>query len=182
MAWLSGKEINRQVEEGKIQIDPFNPKQTNPDSYDYRLGNVIRQLLPNSEWNGIPCIDPKKSMKYETFEIPESGFLLVTENAYLGHTVEKFGSKHFASLVTGKSSIGRLFIKNHACAGLIDRGFFNHITLEITAKLPTVIYPGMRFGQIFWFESRGDGEFYKGKYNEGDNIAQPSKIIEDWNK
>ncbi len=182
MGWLTGKEIEKQVGAGKIRIEPFNTEQLNPNSYDYRLSNVLRQLLPNSVMDGIPCIDPRKEMVYKDIIIPETGYLLITENAYLGSTVEKFGSEHYASLVTGKSSIGRLFIKNHACAGLVDQGFFNNITLEITAKLPTIIFPGMRFGQIFWFKSVGECELYKGKYSEGDNIARPSQIILDWNK
>ncbi|MBI3632141.1 MAG: hypothetical protein HY225_01715 [Candidatus Vogelbacteria bacterium] len=182
MGWLTGKEVEKQVRAGKIRIDPFDGNQINPNSYDYRLGNTLRQLLTNSEFNGIPCIDPRKPIKYRDYIIPETGYLLLTENAYLGSTMEKFGTDHYASLVTGKSSVGRLFVKNHACAGLIDQGFLNHITLEITAKLPTLVFPGMRFGQIFWFESIGECELYKGKYNEGENIAEPSKIIRDWDK
>lgn len=176
MGWLTGKELKKQVKRGKIKIEPFDPKLCNPNSYDYRLGEILRIIKFNSIFDGVPCIDPRLPMKYEEIKIPKSGFLLLTENAYLGSTIEKFGSDYYASLVTGKSSIGRLFIKNHACAGLIDQGFFNHITLEITAKLPTLIFPGMRFGQIFWFESIGECALYKGKYNIGDNAAEPSKI------
>lgn len=181
MGWLTGKEIKRQVENGRIKIDPFDHRLCNPNSYDYRLGKILRILKLNSVFGGIPCIDPRLPMNYEEVEIPESGYLLLTENAYLGSTVQKFGSNHYASLVTGKSSVGRLFIKNHACAGLIDQGFSNHITLEITAKLPTLVFPGMRFGQIFWFESIGECELYSGRYNAGDNIAEPSGIRSDFN-
>lgn len=180
MGWLTGKEVEKQVQSGRIRIEPFNKNQVNPNSYDYRLGKVIRVLRCNSVFNGVPCIDPRLEMKYEEIEIPKSGYLLLTENAYLGSTVEKFGSNYYASLVTGKSSVGRLFIKNHACAGLIDQGFLNHITLEITAKLPTLVFPGMRFGQIFWFESVGECKLYKGKYGRGSNVAKPSKIHLDW--
>ena len=181
MSWLTGQEVVRQRELGRIQIEPFNDKQVNPNSYDYRLGNMLRRIITNSTHEGIPCIDPRLDMQFEEIIIPDTGYLLVTECAYLGHTMEKFGSEHYASLVTGKSSIGRLFIKNHACAGLIDQGFYNHITLEITAKLPTLIFPGMRFGQIFWFDSVGECQLYQGKYSQGSNIALPSKIILDWN-
>lgn len=180
MAWLTGKEVHKQVKSGRIRIDPFHEDQCNPNSYDYRLGNILRVLRTNSEFNGIPCVDPRLEMQYDEINIPKSGYLLLVENAYLGSTMEKFGSDFYASLVTGKSSIGRLFVKNHACAGLIDQGFFNHITLEITAKIPTLIFPGMRFGQIFWFESVGECELYKGKYSKGSNVARPSKIHLDW--
>ena len=174
--WLTGKQVGKEVEQGRIRIEPFSTAQLNPNSYDYRLAPLLRRMLPNAERDGIPCIDPKLEMKFEEIAIPPEGFLMKVEEAYLGHTVEKFGSEHFASLVTGKSSVGRLFIKNHACAGLIDQGFFGHITLEMTAKLPTIVYPGMRIGQIFWFTSVGDVILYRGKYADGKNAAQPSRI------
>lgn len=179
MGWLTGLEVTRQVGLERISIEPFSAEQMNPNSYDYRLGPLVRVLEPNGEFNGVPCIDPRKEMNWTEFEIPKTGYLLLTEKAYLLSTVEKFGSDHYASLVTGKSSIGRLFIKNHACAGLIDQGFYGHITLEVTAKYPTIIFPGMRFGQIFWFESVGVCELYKGKYQE-DNAGVPSQIFKDF--
>jgi dCTP deaminase len=181
MGWLTGKQVIEEVKSGCITIDPFNEDQVNPNSYDYRLAPLLRRLLPNSVRNFTPCIDPKLPMKYEEITIPEDGFMMIVEEAYLGHTVEQFGSKYFASLCTGKSSVGRLFIKNHACAGLIDQGFLGHITLEMTAKLPTIIYPGMRIGQLFWFESIGEIELYHGKYGAG-NAALPSQIYKDLNK
>ena len=175
MAWLTGKQVELEVAERRIRIDPFSKEQVNPNSYDYRLAPLLRRLLPNSERNYLPCIDPKLPMEYKEVIIPEDGYVMEVEHAYLGSTVEQFGSDHFASLCTGKSSVGRLFIKNHACAGLIDQGFYGHITLEMTAKMPTIIYPNMRIGQIFWFESVGDIQLYTGKYNSN-NAAQPSKI------
>ena len=182
MSWLTGKRVIDEVEAGRIRISPFDKSQMNSNSYDYRLNDKLRIVVPNSDFHGTPCIDPRLPMAFKEVLIPPKGYLLLTENAYLGSTVEKFGSPHFASLVTGKSSVGRLFVKNHACAGLIDQGFYNHITLEITAKIPTLIFPNMRFGQIFWFESVGTCELYRGKYNEGENEAEPSRIHQDWNK
>lgn len=181
MGWLTGIEVSRNVELGNIKIKPFNENQVNPNSYDYRLAPTLRRLKFNDEFRGIPCINPRKPMQYEEIEIPETGFLMEVEQAYLGYTVEKFGSNCFASLVTGKSSIGRLFVKNHACAGLIDQGFYGNITLEMTAKLPTIVYPYMRFGQIFWFESIGNINLYDGKYN-ANNAGVPSKIYMDLDK
>lgn len=180
MGWLTGKQVVEEIGCGSIRIEPFRLDQVNPNSYDYRLAPLLRRLLPNSERSGIPCVDPAIEMQYEEIEIPPSGFLMKAEHAYLGHTTERFGSTRFASLCTGKSSIGRLFIKNHACAGLIDQGFFGHITLEMTAKLPAVIYAGMRIGQIFWFNSVGECTLYDGKYCDG-NAAVPSRLHLDLN-
>jgi dCTP deaminase len=181
MGWLTGNQIIKEVRNSKITILPFDILQVNPNSYDYRLGPIIRQIIPNSFRNGIPCIDPCKATKFIEIPIPSDGLLLLPGKAYLGHTLETFGSNYFASLVTGKSSVGRLFINNHQCAGLIDQGFLGFITLEITCQLPTIVYEGMRLGQIFWFETKGKPRLYQGKY-QSNNAAQPSKIFLDIEK
>lgn len=109
-------------------------------------------------------IDIKIPDEYETIEIPESGYVLSPGECYLGSTQEVFGSPIYASLITGRSSIGRKFLTNHITAGLIDQGFIGNITLEIVAHKPTKIYPGIEFGQIFWFTTFGYPFLYQGKY------------------
>lgn len=181
MAWLTGKEIEKQVGVGRIFIDPFNRSQVNPNSYDYRLSPGIKILLANNVIEDIECVDPKKEMKFRELIIGEEGLVLMPGLGYLASTIERFGSDYYASLCTGKSSVGRLFLQNHACAGLIDQGFFGHITLEITVTLPVVVYPRMRIGQIFWFESVGEALLYSGKYMN-QNQSLPSQIYKDIEK
>ncbi len=164
MSWLSGAKITGEVLKKHIVIDPFHPNQINPNSYDYRLSPILKRVLPNSHLGATPVIDPRVLTKYESIYIPDTGYLLEPHQAYLGSTVEKFGSNKYASLVTGKSSVGRLFIQNHCCAGLIDQGFFGSITLEITVTHPVLIFPEMRFGQIYWYRVFGDPLLYSGKY------------------
>lgn len=154
MGWLTGKEVAHQVEMGRISIDPFDTTQCNPNSYDYRLAPVLKVLEANSVFNGTPCLDPKLPPKYHEVSIPESGLLLEVEQAYLGRSIERFTSRHYAALTTGKSSVGRLFVKNHLFhLSLVPLGFDGHLALQISAKLPTLIFPNMRIGQVFWFES-----------------------------
>ena len=38
---LSGKEIEREVHNGNILINPFNPSQVNPNSYNLTLHNEL---------------------------------------------------------------------------------------------------------------------------------------------
>jgi len=181
MSWLTGKEIEKQVDIRRIFIEPFNQSQINPNSYDYRLSPEIKVLLTNNVIDGVGCVDPKKEMRFRELIIGKKGKVLLPGWGYLASTIEKFGSDHFASLCTGKSSVGRLFLQNHACAGLIDQGFFGHITLEITVTLPVIVYPRMRIGQIFWFESIGDALLYSGKYMN-QNQPLPSQIYKDIEK
>jgi dCTP deaminase len=159
--WLSGDEVVRQVRLGRIKISPFAAKNVNPNSYNYRLHPIIRRLT-----NQI--IDMKAPDQFENIVIPDDGLILYPDECYLGCTLEKFGSDYYAALITGRSSVGRKFVTNHVTAGLIDQGFYGRITLEITVKRPTRVYPNIAFGQIFWFTSVGKAILYNGKYHHQD--------------
>ncbi len=77
---LSGKEIARRI--GKdIIIEPFNPEQLNPNSYNLRLHD---ELLVYSD----PVLDMKKPNAYERIRIPEEGLVLEPNKLYLGRTME----------------------------------------------------------------------------------------------
>lgn len=155
--WLSGVKVESEVRAGNITINPFLHECLNPNSYNYHIDKHLKRLVS-------PIIDCRKEDEYEDILMPKEGFVLEPGQCYLGSTKEVFGSNHYASLITGRSSIGRKFITNHVTAGLIDQGFFGQITLEITVQRKTRIYPLMRFGQIFWFSVIGSANLYRGKY------------------
>lgn len=169
--WLTGHRIREEVAAGRIQISPFDSKWLNPNSYNYHLSPVLKRLTSE-------VIDCKRPDEYETIGIADDGYVLQPGECYLGATEEVFGSDVYASLVTGRSSIGRKFVTNHVTAGLIDQGFHGTITLEIVAHRPTRVYPGMAFGQIFWFTTSGVPLLYNGKYQFQDGPTL-SKLGED---
>jgi dCTP deaminase len=157
--WLTGNKIKEEVENGNITIKGFDESKINSNSYNYSLGNKLLKIT-----NDI--IDLRKPDQVEEIIIPEDGYLLEPGECYLGSTIETFGSNVYASLVTGRSSIGRKFVTNHITAGLIDQGFFGEVTLEISCIKPTRIYANIEFGQIFWFETSGGPLLYKGSYQD----------------
>jgi len=165
--WITGDEIAKAVSAQEITIEPFNFAQINPNSYNYRLSARIKRITSE-------IIDLRREDEYEELEIPESGLILEPGECYLGSTVEILGSMKYASLITGRSSIGRRFVTNHVTAGLIDQGFEGHVTLEITVQKPTRVYPDIEFGQIFWFTTSGVPLLYEGKYQDqrGPTIAR----------
>lgn len=156
--WLTGQQIAAAVDDGNITIQPFLPSLLNPNSYNYRLGPAIRRLLSTE-------IDLLGSEEYETLDIEQHGLVLHPGECYLGHTIEILGSPTFASLVTGRSTIGRKFVTNHITAGLVDVGFRGQVTLEIVVQRPTRVYAEIPFGQIYWFTLNGAAlPQYDGKY------------------
>lgn len=167
--WLSAGAIKSAVMFGDIVISGFSETNLNPNSYNYTLGPKILRLLSLE-------IDLLQTDEFQQLVIPPEGLVLHPGECYLGHTLETFGSIKYASLVTGRSSIGRKFITNHVTAGLIDIGFQGEITLEITVQRPTRVYCGVPFGQIFWFTAVGYPLVqYDGKY-QGQSGPTPSRL------
>lgn len=103
-------------------------------------------------------IDPcdKKSHETVDIKIPETGLILSPDVGYLGATVEYTETRNLFPYIDGKSSVGRNFILNHHTAGRGDDGFCGEWTLEIRVLYPTVVYPYMRIGQIYYEQFVGD--------------------------
>lgn len=102
-------------------------------------------------------LDPCDTTSHETIdiEIPKNGGILSPMIGYLGHTVEYTETYNLFPYIDGKSSVGRNFILNHHTAGRGDDGFCGQWTLEIKTMYPTVVYPNMRIGQIYYEEFSG---------------------------
>jgi len=154
---LSGSKIREMVLENKIVIDPFNVEQINPNSYNFRLGNILRVY-------DVDIIDPKKENTTSIIEIPATGYVMQPSILYLGYTQEIMGSNYFVPIIRGRSSIGRLGLFVHITADLIDIGSINQWTLQMHCVQPIKIYPGILIGQVTFWKVEGDIVLYNGKY------------------
>ena len=73
----------------------------------------------------------------------------------LGSTLERVRlPDDLVARLEGKSSLGRLGLLIHSTAGFVDAGWDGHLTLELSnvANLPITLYPGMKIGQISFFQ------------------------------
>lgn len=133
------------------------------DRYDDRNDTYAKYLKGDQEYdfrNPKFLIDPTKEKEVITFEIPETGAILNPQFGYLASTVEYTETYNLFPYIDGKSSLGRNFILNHHTAGRGDDGFCGNWTLEIRVLYPTVVYPYMRIGQIYYDEFRGNQKPY----------------------
>lgn len=171
---LTGTEIIRQVEMGRLFISDFDKRRINPNSYNIRLGSTVTM------YNGIRAIDlhdPSTFSSTKTYEIDKNkGFLLRPGIIYLIPTMEEIYSPHFEPIITGRSSVGRLGIRVHEEAGFADIGFKGHLTHQVKVTIPTTIYPGDPIAQIYFLTAYGDTTIqYKGKYSGSSNIVSKWK-------
>jgi dCTP deaminase len=154
---LTGPEIQKQVSQGAITIEPFTADQVNPNSYDFRLASTL--LIYDDETLDTATPNPTSAIR-----IPKDGIVLRPNRVYLGATEERMGSNEFVPIIRGKSSIARLGLFINITADLIDLGSFNNWTLQLHAVHPLRIYPGMLIGQVTFWVPQGARSLYSGKY------------------
>jgi dCTP deaminase len=171
---LTGSEILKNIEGGKIVISPFNISQLNPNSYNFTLGNKL--VVYNNY-----ILDAKKNNEARELIIPDSGITLATGTIYLGHTQEEIGSNNFVPIIRGRSSVGRLGLFINITADLIDMGSINQLTLQLNAVQPVTIYPGMQIGQVTFWQPLGEIVKYEGRY-AGSSGPVTSKMYLDFCK
>ncbi|XMB85394.1 dCTP deaminase [Mycoplasmatota bacterium WC44] len=169
---LTGKEIEKNVRNGKIVIKPYNSDFVNPNSYNFRIGNTLKVYK-----NDI--LDPKVKQEVDLIEITEKGYTLAPNRIYLVNTFEIIGSNYYVPIIRARSSTARLGLFVHVTADLIDIGYINQFTLQLHAVQPVQIYPGMPIGQVTFWIPKGEVVLYDGKYKSGRG-PQESKIYMDF--
>jgi dCTP deaminase len=147
---LSDRDINAEINSGRVKVEPFDAAMVQPSSVDVRLDRFFR-VFENHKYS---VIDPSIEQPDLTREIavePDEEFILHPGEFVLASTYEVITlPDDIAGRLEGKSSLGRLGLLTHSTAGFIDPGFSGHITLELSnvANLPVKLYPGMKIGQL----------------------------------
>lgn len=171
---LSGKEIQAQL--GKtVFIEPFDPKQLNPNSYNLRLHE---DFLVYDE----AILDMKSKNKTSKIKIPKEGLVLEPGKLYLGRTVETTRADNYVPKLDGRSSVGRLGVFIHITAGLGHIGANGFWTLEIACIQPVRIYPDLEICQIYFHNIQGVHEKYNSKKYHNNNGVQPSLMYMDFDE
>ncbi|MEO6081550.1 MAG: dCTP deaminase [Umezawaea sp.] len=166
---LSDRELRKEVESGRLLLDPFDGEMVQPSSIDVRLDRFFR-VFNNTKYTHI---DPRQQQDELTSLVETAAdepFVLHPGEFVLGSTFEKVTlPDDLAGRLEGKSSLGRLGLLTHSTAGFIDPGFSGHITLELSnvANLPITLWPGMKIGQLCLFQLSSAAEFPYGSSQAG---------------
>jgi dCTP deaminase len=151
---LSDRDIKTQIDAGRIALDPLDLGLMQPSSIDVRLDRFFR-LFDNHKY---PYIDPREQQDDLTRLVEvksDEAFILHPGEFVLGSSFEYVTlPDDIAARLEGKSSLGRLGLLTHSTAGFVDPGFQGHVTLELSnvASLPIKLWPGMKIGQLCFFQ------------------------------
>jgi dCTP deaminase len=179
---LSDRDIRAAVEAKRILLEPYDPAMVQPSSIDIRLDRYFRVF----ENHRYPHIDPAQEQPDLTRLVEPVGdepFVLHPGEFVLASTFEVVTlGVDVAARLEGKSSLGRLGLLTHSTAGFIDPGFTGHVTLELSnvATLPIKLWPGMRIGQLCFFQlsSAADEPYGSGRHGsryQGQRGPTPSR-------
>lgn len=183
---LTGHRIAEEIQAGRIQFDPFNPKHCNPNSVNFHLDRkLLRYKRPSQRWYSRLyrwltgqqewALSLRERNEVEEITIPDEGIVLQPGELYLGSTLEMIGSTHYAPLMAARSSMGRLGLFIFLNSGLGDIGFRGQWTLELMTIYPIRLHAGDRIGQMMFFKPEGKVIQYEGKYQ--DSIGPVSSLI-----
>ncbi len=166
---LSDGDIRKELESGRVGLEPLDLSMVQPSSIDVRLDRFFR-LFDNHKYQHIdPSLDQPDLTRLVEVEAHEP-FVLHPGEFVLGATYEVVTlPDDVAARLEGKSSLGRLGLLTHSTAGFIDPGFSGHVTLELSnvATLPITLWPGMKIGQLCFFRLSSPAEHPYGSQKYG---------------
>ena len=176
---LSAPQLHNLIDDGVIDALHEN---VNSASIDVRIGDVVMVETPNFEGgqHSAPVdISAKESPRFTTLKIPEEGIVIEPGQCFLAHTVETF---NLPDTISGqfieRSTVARCFLE-HMQAGWADAGWHGaQLTLEfknMNQFHSLLIKPGMRIGQMVFFQHETVGEdsyAVKGNYNNQRGATQ----------
>lgn len=165
MAILAHDEILKQIEQGIIKIEPFDPKRVGPASIDCTLGTTFRRFKNLHEAIDLTS-DEFDADKFSEEIAVTDGITLQSGQAILGVTQEKITlPPTICGWIQGRSRFARLGLMVHIASSFIQPGVSNHQVLELfnAGPMAITIHPTVAVCQIIFEETVGSG-VYSGKF------------------
>ncbi len=149
--FLADKDIRKAVKNGDIVIKDFDENRLQPASYDILLGNTFWVVSGHESLAIDPVMKVFPKMIEKKLDDGQE-YYLHPGVTVLGTSKDYFGSNKYLVQLSGKSSLARIGLVVHNTAGIINPGHFLNITFELCNfnKLPIILRPGMRIGQILF--------------------------------
>jgi dCTP deaminase len=165
MSVLTRDAILREIEIGRLRLEPFSVDQVGAASIDLHLGTGLRVPVENGN-TPIEVTDdsvPDLATRLIAFDEP---YLLEPGRTVHGITRERiFLPPDICGWLEGRSRIARLGLTVHVTSGFIQPGVSNHQVLEMSnvSGRTLRIHPGIRICQIVLQRCEGEA-IYRGQF------------------
>ncbi len=163
MSILAKSEILREIDAGRIRIDPYDPTQVGPASVDLHLSNAFRLFvrLP-TDVRVCEELDYKQYTKGIWVENGRSLKIRPGET-FLGITHERITlPDDICGWLEGRSRFARIGLLIHISASFMQPGISNHQVLEMSnfGHLDLEIVPGTAVCQFVFQRTDGHGAYH----------------------
>ena len=162
--------IRREIEAGRVVIEPFFADQVGPASIDLHLGDEIRVMHAGRD--RVPVTD---EIDYRT--ITEVRSLKTPYPLEPGETIHGITRERITlpgdigGWLEGRSRFARLGLMIHVTSGFVQPGVSSHQVLEMSnvSGRTLVIHAGVRLLQIVLQRCEGSA-VYRGRFVRQDNL------------
>jgi dCTP deaminase len=164
MAILTRDAILRELEAGRLRVDPLEPDQVGPASIDLTLGREIRVLEPGGDV--IPIRDSEDFRNHSVERTLDEPYVLKPGGTIHGITVERITlPTDLCGFLEGRSRFARLGLMIHVTSAFVQPGVSNRQVLEMSnvAGHPLQIHAGVRLCQIVLMRTEGNAT-YRGRF------------------
>jgi dCTP deaminase len=171
MAVLTRDALLRELEAGRLAIEPLAPDQIGPASIDLTLGDEIRVMDP-----GPDPIAMREDVDYRRLTRPlalgPEGFELAAGQTIHGITRERITlPRDLCGFLEGRSRFARLGLMIHVTSAFVQPGVSNRQVLEMSnlSGHPLRLLPGVRLCQIVLMRTEGEAA-YRGRFWNQDEV------------
>jgi dCTP deaminase len=163
---LTRDEIKKELDAGRICIEPLQQDQIGPGSVDLHLADEFRVFAPTRKV--VEVTDEVDYTKLTDLTRMPDGIILMPGETVLGMTVEKITLPgNICGWLEGRSRFARIGLLVHISAGFMQPGISNHQQLEMSnfSPNPLKILPRTRICQFVFQRTEGEA-FYDGRFKE----------------
>jgi dCTP deaminase len=167
-------QIKQYISSEYVIVSPYDESLINPASLDVRLGTHFTETAPcDSNGRAHPegaeiFFDPtdKNSFRSVTEEYRDQFFLNPGAIVIASMMEDITLPGNISAKLFNKSSLARLGLVNSPDACWIDAGWSGVLSMELfnSSKYVIKLTPGMKIGQLVFFEHQSAEKPYKGRY------------------
>ena len=160
MGVLTRDELLREIDSGRLVVDPFHRDQVGPGSIDLHLGDEFRVFR---KLRNACVVEDRIALDELTDRVQvEDSFTLMPGETALGITRERIRlPASICGWLEGRSRFARMGLVIHMTASFVQPGVDNRQVLEIgnLAPFPLVLKPGVRICQIILERTEGEASY-----------------------
>jgi dCTP deaminase len=170
MAVLTREAIRRELDSGRLRIEPWQEDQLGPASIDLTLGDEIRLIEPVGP--PIPIAEEVDYRQHTHLRSLAEPFPLPPGSTIHGITRERITlPPDLCGLLEGRSRFARLGLLIHVTSAFVQPGVSNRQVLEMSnvSRRVLEIRAGVRICQLVLLRTEGEA-VYRGRFTEQESL------------